>query len=75
MTDLTTDGASLSVYFWVDTDKNSPLQVFDEVASGIKKALSKAAIELYPPTTVLVKNPNTENADLNEEDEKSNDDI
>lgn len=75
VTDLTTDGASLSVYFWVDTDKNSPLQVFDEVASGIKKALSKAAIELYPPTTVLVKNPNTENADLNEEDEKSNDDL
>ena len=63
VTDLTTDGASLSVYFWVDTDKNSPLQVFDEVASGIKKALSKAEIELYPPTTVLVKNPNTENAD------------
>ena len=75
VTDLTTDGASLSVYFWVDTDKNSPLQVFDEVASGIKKALSNAAIELYPPTTVLVKNPNSENANKIEEDEKSNDDI
>ena len=75
VTDLTTDGANLSVYFWVDTDKNSPLQVFDQVASGIKKALSNAAIELYPPTTVLVKNPNTENADTNDEDEKSNDDF
>ena len=75
MTDLTTDGASLSIYFWVDTDKNSPLQVFDEVASGIKKALSNAGIELYPPTTVLVKDTNSENENKIEEDEKSNDDI
>ena len=75
VTDLTSDGANLSIYFWVDTDKNSPLQVFDEVASGIKKALSNAGVELYPPTTVLVKDTNSENANKIEEDEKSNDDI
>lgn len=46
VTDLTPDGVNLSVYFWVDTDKNSPLQVFDQAASMIKKDLSKAGIEL-----------------------------
>lgn len=58
VTDLTTDGANLSIYFWVDAETNSPLQVFDQVASGIKKALSKNNIELYPPTTVIMQNPN-----------------
>ena len=75
VTDLTSDGASLSIYFWVDTDKNSPLQVFDQVASGIKKALKKAGIELYPPTTVLVQNTKTENQIIQEvEDEESSKD-
>ncbi len=75
VTDLTSDGASLSIYFWVDTDKNSPLQVFDQVASGIKKSLNNAGIELYPPTTVLVQSPKSEITDLNEEEERSNDEF
>ncbi len=71
VTDLTSDGASLSIYFWVDTDKNSPLQVFDQVASGIKKAVADAGIELYPPNTVIVQNPKNENKpnDSEKEDE------
>jgi small-conductance mechanosensitive channel len=75
VTDLTTEGANLSVYFWVDTDTNSPLQVFDQVASGIKKALSKNNIELYPPTTVIMQNPNGHKTAETAEEEKSKSDL
>jgi small-conductance mechanosensitive channel len=73
VTDLTADGANLSIYFWVDTDNNSPLQVFDQVASGIKKALGKGGIELYPPTTVIMQNPKPENTVLGEEEKPKED--
>lgn len=69
VTDLTSDGALLSIYFWVDTDKNSPLEVFDQVASGIKKAVADAGIELYPPNTVIVQNPKGEEKVSESEDE------
>lgn len=74
VTDLTSDGANLSIYFWVDTDKNSPLQVFDQVASAIKHALGEANIELYPPNTVILKNPKKESV-TNEKYEKPPDDL
>ena len=57
VTDLTADGAKLSVYFWLDTDKNSPLQVFDRVASDIKEALCAADIEIFPPNSVVLRSP------------------
>ncbi|CAN5635310.1 mechanosensitive ion channel family protein [soil metagenome] len=75
VTDLTTDGANLSIYFWVNTDTNSPLQIFDQVASGIKKALSKNNIELYPPPTVIMQNPNKQKTAETEEEEKSKNDL
>lgn len=75
VTDLTSDGANLSIYFWVDTDKNSPLQVFDQVASAIKRALCEADIELYPSSTVILQNPKKENPKINEEDENPRDDL
>lgn len=74
VTDLTGDGANLAIYFWINTDKNSPLQVFDKVASAIKKTLCEANIELYPPSTVIVENPKKEKETL-EEEEKSSDDL
>ena len=45
VTDLNAEGVDVSVYFWTNTDKNSPLLVFDEVASGIKKSLSEANLK------------------------------
>ncbi|HSK70398.1 MAG TPA: hypothetical protein VK892_01795, partial [Pyrinomonadaceae bacterium] len=45
VTDLTADGADISIYFWINTDKNSPLLVFDRVATNIKKSLSEAKIK------------------------------
>ena len=73
VTDLTSDGAKLSIYFWVNTDKNSPLNVFDEVASGINKAVAKAGIELYPPNTVIMQQPKEETQNVEEEEEKKDD--
>lgn len=45
ITDLTSDGVDVSVYFWTNTDKNSPLLVFDKAATGIKKALRDANLK------------------------------
>lgn len=77
VTDLTSDGANLSIYFWVNTDKNSPQLVFDRVASGIKKAVADAGIELYPPSTVIIQQPKaeTQNNEEEDEDEKKDDEI
>lgn len=46
--DLASDGVNLSIYFWINTDKNSPIEVFDRIATEIKETLQKAEIELYP---------------------------
>jgi small conductance mechanosensitive channel len=75
VTDLTSDGADLSVYFWVNTDKNSAQLVFDTVASGIKKAVDEAGIELYPPNTVIMQQPKEDKKDNAEEDDEKKDDI
>lgn len=76
VTDLNSDGADLSIYFWVNTDKNSPQLVFDAVASGIKKAVDEAGIELYPPNTVILQQPKEEKKnEAEDDDEKKDDDI
>lgn len=56
VTDLSSDGVDLSIYFWINTDKFRPLQVFDAVATEIKKNLSNSGIEMYPPSSVIVQN-------------------
>lgn len=58
VTDLTGDGVNLSIYFWINTDKNKPMQVFDEVATQIKMTLCDAGIEIFPPSSVIVQPPN-----------------
>lgn len=54
VTDLSPEGVDLAIYFWVNTDKFRPMQVFDAVATEIKKELSEAGIEMYPPNSVIV---------------------
>lgn len=54
VTDLASEGVDLSIYFWINTNENSPLAVFDRVATGIKKILSKSDIELYPTSPIVV---------------------
>jgi small conductance mechanosensitive channel len=57
VTDLTGDGVNLSIYFWINTDKNKPLQVFDEVATQIKTNLGEAGIEMFPPNSIIFQAP------------------
>jgi small conductance mechanosensitive channel len=51
VTDLTVEGVNLSVYFWINTDKNSPMLVTDAVATGIKKALRAHGIVMFPQSS------------------------
>lgn len=54
VTDLTGDGVNLSIYFWINTDSHKPMQVFDSVATSIKKSLGDAKIEMFPPSSLIV---------------------
>ena len=55
VTDLAAEGVSLSIYFWIDTDENSPIGVFDDIATEIKESLNDSGITLYPPTVAVLK--------------------
>ena len=54
VTDLTADGVNVSIYFWINTNENSPLAVFDRVATNVKKVLGKSDVEIFPPNQVIV---------------------
>ena len=62
--DLLSDGVNLAIYFWIDTDKNQPIEVFDSTASAVKTALSDAQIELYPPNTIVVQTAKVETENI-----------
>ncbi|MDQ3323280.1 MAG: mechanosensitive ion channel, partial [Acidobacteriota bacterium] len=62
VTKLAAEGVGLSILFWIKTFENKPLEVFDRVATGIKNALNDAKIELYPPASIAVQNPDNEAA-------------
>lgn len=67
VTDLSSDGVNLAIYFWIDTDKFKPIEVFDEIASAIKTALNKGDVAIYPPNTVIIQRSKTvSNEDLEE---------
>lgn len=61
VTDLTSDGINLSIYFWINTDKNSPMAVLDEVATEIKIALSGNGIVMFPPGSMIVQSADSQN--------------
>ncbi len=42
VTEFTCDGAMLTVQFWIDTNQNKPLRVFDAVSIEVLKALNAA---------------------------------
>lgn len=60
VTDLSSTGVDLAIYFWIDTNEAKPMDVFDRVATEIKAALSRASVEMYPPSTVIVQNAETQ---------------
>lgn len=57
VTDLSSDGVNISIYFWINTDRDKPMNVFDVVATKVKKALDDGGIEMYPPSSVIVQPP------------------
>ena len=62
VTDLAAAGVDLSIYFWINTDENNPMAVFDQVASSIAEVLTDADIKLYPTNSPVAQNPPAENA-------------
>jgi small-conductance mechanosensitive channel len=42
VTEFTADGAMLTVQFWINTNENKPLRVFDSVSIEVLKALGRA---------------------------------
>ena len=65
--DLNGEGINLSIYFWVNTDKNSPIVVFDDITTEIKESLNEAGVTLYPPTVAVLKEKENLKV-INEED-------
>jgi len=53
VTDLTTEGVNITIYFWINTDKNKPMIVLDEVATEVKASLDKQGVVIYPPTMLV----------------------
>ena len=70
VTDLAAAGVDLSIYFWIKTDENNPMAVFDRVAVGIKKILGESSIEIYPTNPVVVQEVKSENSPDEEENQK-----
>lgn len=56
VTELTSEGVGLSIYFWINTNENHPMAVFDRAATGIKRALNESNVKIYPTTTVAQEN-------------------
>lgn len=72
VTDLAAEGVDLSIYFWIKTNENKPMEVFDRVATGIKGVLSKSGIEIYPTTPVVLQEAKIE-ATIETADERRDD--
>lgn len=75
VTDLASEGVDLTIYFWIDTNESKPLEVFDNVATGIKKTLSKSDIEIYPTSPIIVQEAKVQLLNENNEEESNGRDI
>ena len=72
VTDLTPEGVNLAVYFWINTNENRPMDVFDEAATAVKTSLMAEGIEIYPPGSLIVQQPK---ADIPEQPEAKKSDL
>lgn len=55
VTDLISDGVNVTVNFWINTNEDKPLEVFDRASIGIVDKLNEAGIEMFPPGSMIVK--------------------
>ena len=51
VTDYASEGALLTIQFWIDTNESKPLKVFDAAAISIIDTLREAEIDINPATT------------------------
>lgn len=70
VTDLASEGVNLSIYFWINTNENKPMEVFDRVATGIKRTLSKSNIEIYPTSPIIVQEAKVQLLSENEDSKR-----
>lgn len=75
VTDLASEGVALTIYFWINTNENKPMEVFDKVATGIKKSLSKSDIEIYPTSPIVVQEARVHLTNETVEDENDKRDV
>lgn len=53
VTEFTADGAMLTVQFWINTNENKPLRVFDSVSIEVLKALNAAGANVNKKTKAI----------------------
>lgn len=70
VTDLNEQGVNLSIYVWIDTDNNSPMDILDSFASALNDVFFDKNIALYPPSTVIVENQKRQKQDDAEGDDQ-----
>ena len=57
VTDFIPEGVNITGNYWINTNESKPLDVFDRVASEVLRALNDAGIEIFPPDSVIVHQP------------------
>lgn len=70
VTDLISDGVNVTIYFWINTNEDKPLEVFDRASVGIVHSLNEAGIEIFPPGSMIVKQQADESEEEPEEPKK-----
>mgnify|MGYP001470828120 CR=1 FL=1 len=73
VSELSADGVSVTVNFWINTNESKPLEVFDRAAIGIVRVLDEAGIEVFPPGSMIVQRPKEEMAEVEAERKKKSD--
>jgi small conductance mechanosensitive channel len=63
VSDLISDGVNVTVNFWINTNEDKPLEVFDRASVGIVNKLNEAGIEIFPPGSMIVKRAEEEPPD------------
>ncbi|MDH3492054.1 MAG: mechanosensitive ion channel [Acidobacteriota bacterium] len=51
---LSADGIKLTAYFWVDTEKDSVMEVFDSASQAINSTLRDGGVKLFPAQRVII---------------------
>ena len=57
VTDLKADGVNVTANFWLNTNEDRPIEVFDRASVGVMGSLDKAGCTLFPPGSMIVRQP------------------